>query len=549
MDQEILMNQETVVSAYKETIKTYADNENTNKINRLLNNVSYAISEWNSLRHDIKGYPRIVSQNLEKVHDSLSAYRLKMTELRYKATQVDTEIWDLYNEILDEIPFLNKKTRGLPLRFRPRSNLKNLWNGWNVLIAKQEQLLDSLSKAPEALDFYNKMLVMKENHEQARSEQEENLQRIIDATRNAESGLKRYLEELNRIGDFLTRESKVLRLDDAERSIINNLNHFQQIEKIDHRNTDEILRDIYKLNKFMQEAPSKARWIREIEEKYDRLLAVHKALESYGKGILPEQEIARTTVMLYEKVAEFWSRSDDEALDRILSSLEGFISFYEGIGQKELDLAERRRPGFVKTLVNSTMGIKAELSQLVELTRTLVTAIDARDKMMKDHSTKVASLAVQMGSNLNLEPTELNYLEIAALLHDVGKLSIPEHILTKSDPLTLDEWKIIRKHPSYGANILRPVEALDKIIPWVYHHQERWDGTGYPDGLSGDEIPLVASIIGLAEAYSAMKIDLPTRKAKSDTEALAIIKQEAERQFDPQVVEAFEQTINSNVIQ
>lgn len=543
------MNQETVVSAYLETRKAFTPNESTSKLYGYFYNVSFAISEWNSLRQDITAYPRTVKQNIEGILDSLSAYRLKITELRYKATQVDTEIWDLYNEIIEEYPNLNKKTHGIPLSFRSRSNLKKLWNAWNVLIAKQEQLLDSLSKAPEALDFYNKMLVMREYHEQEQFEQEENLQRITDAKRSAEIGLKKYLDELNRIGDYLTGESKVLRLDEAESNIIYNLNRIQQIEKIDQHKTDEILKDIFKLNKFMQEAPAKAHWIREIEEKYNRLIAVHNALESYGKGIVPEEEIARTSVMLYEKVAEYWSKNDIEALDRILSSLEGFISFYDGIGQKELDLAERKRPGFVKSLVKAKIGGRTEISQLVDLARTLVTAIDARDTAMKDHSNTVANLSLQMGKRLDMEPSELGHLEIAALLHDVGKLSIPEYILTKSDPLTLDEWKIIRKHPYFGANILRPVEALDKIIPWVYHHQEHWDGTGYPDNLSGDDIPLSASIIGVAEAYSAMKVDLPTRKAKSDIDALSIIKQETSKQFNPQVVEAFEDVINNRLLQ
>jgi putative nucleotidyltransferase with HDIG domain len=545
MDQEKLMNQETTVSAYQETRKAIEGQGDDGMIRGYYKAARNAMQEWNSLRQDIKGYPGSVKQNLEKIQDSLSAYRIKITELRYKATQVDTEIWDLYNEIIDETPILVKKTRSLPLFLRPRSHLKNLWNRWNVLIARQEHLLDSLSKAPEALDFYNKMQIMKEYREQERLEEEENLQRITDAKRSAEISLKKYIEELNKIGDQVTRESRVLRLDDAESSIVNNLSHYQQIEKIDDYKTEEVLKDIYNLNKFMQEAPSKARWIIEIEEKYNRLLAVHNALGSYGKGIIPEEEIARTTIMLFEKVPEYWSKNDNEALDRVLSSMESFISFYEGIGQKELDIAERKRPGFVRTLASANLSERTEIYQLVDLARTLVTAIDARDKIMKDHSVNVANLALNMGKRLEMNQDELGYLEIAALLHDVGKLSIPEQILTKSDPLTLEEWKVIRKHPYYGANILRPVDALNKIIPWVYHHQERWDGTGYPDNLRGDDIPLAASIIGVAEAYTAMKVELPTRRAKSDTEALTIIKQEADRQFNPAVVEAFEDTINN----
>ena len=110
---------------------------------------------------------------------------------------------------------------------------------------------------------------------------------------------------------------------------------------------------------------------------------------------------------------------------------------------------------------------------------------------------------------------DIDYLLIAALLHDVGKISIPEHILTKTDPLNEDEWQTIQMHPFYGAQIIKPIESLSRIVPWIYHHQERWDGRGYPDHLTGRQIPIPASYISVAEAYSVMTIDLPNRPAKS----------------------------------
>jgi len=126
---------------------------------------------------------------------------------------------------------------------------------------------------------------------------------------------------------------------------------------------------------------------------------------------------------------------------------------------------------------------------------------------------------------------------IAALLHDVGKISIPEHILTKTDPLSEDEWQTIQMHPFYGAQIIKPVESLARIVPWIYHHQERWDGRGYPDHLTGRQIPLPASYISVAEAFSVMTTDLPNRPALSNEDALAELRSEAETQFSPEAVE------------
>jgi HD-GYP domain-containing protein (c-di-GMP phosphodiesterase class II) len=193
--------------------------------------------------------------------------------------------------------------------------------------------------------------------------------------------------------------------------------------------------------------------IREIEDKYIDLISTHNTLVRIGKGIIPEEEISRTTVMLYEKLPEYWVRGNYVELERLLESLENFILFYDGIGQKELEMAERKRPGFIRNYTVVAQSVNGRLTPLIDFAHTLVDAIDSRDRKMPNHSTRVTELTIQMAKLMNWNDDELEYLELAALLHD-GKLSIPEHILSKTDPLSIDEWKIIQQHPSYGASVL-----------------------------------------------------------------------------------------------
>ncbi|MBI4674993.1 MAG: GAF domain-containing protein [Chloroflexi bacterium] len=171
--------------------------------------------------------------------------------------------------------------------------------------------------------------------------------------------------------------------------------------------------------------------------------------------------------------------------------------------------------------------------------RSLAAAIDARDPYTRGHSNDVARLAVQLARALGWNAADLEMLEFAALLHDVGKIAVPDAILRKVEPLTPDEWNVIRLHPFYSAQILKPVKPLQRIIPWVYHHQEWWDGSGYPDGLKGEVIPLAARIIAVVDAFNAITTDRPYRQAKSREEARSELRRYAGTHFDPQVVELF----------
>ncbi len=173
---------------------------------------------------------------------------------------------------------------------------------------------------------------------------------------------------------------------------------------------------------------------------------------------------------------------------------------------------------------------------LVALTR----ALDLRDRETEGHSERVANLAVEIGKVLGLSERQLQNLWRGGLLHDIGKIGVPDLILQKPGALTPEEWTIMKQHPVWGARILEKVDFLADAIPVVRHHHEAWDGSGYPDGLRGEEIPLLARIFMVADAYDAITNDRPYRSKRSSEEALEIIRGEKGRQFDPKVVEAFE---------
>jgi putative nucleotidyltransferase with HDIG domain len=169
----------------------------------------------------------------------------------------------------------------------------------------------------------------------------------------------------------------------------------------------------------------------------------------------------------------------------------------------------------------------------------LATAIDARDPYTRGHSEDVTRIVVYLARELGWQGADLEMLQFAALLHDVGKIAVPDDILRKPVDLVPDEWNIIYLHPYHSAQILRPVQPLHKIIPWIYHHHERWDGAGYPDRLKGEAIPEGARIIAVVDAFNAITTNRPYHKALSEKAALDEIAVNSGKQFDPTVVKAF----------
>jgi excisionase family DNA binding protein len=169
----------------------------------------------------------------------------------------------------------------------------------------------------------------------------------------------------------------------------------------------------------------------------------------------------------------------------------------------------------------------------------LLNALDARDGIASGHSRRVANCACAIGGAMELPPTSLRMLELAALLHDVGKIMISEQILGKPGKLTDQETYIIQQHPEMGERIVGEVELLRETMPYVRHHHERFDGLGYPDSLSGEGIPVEARIIFIAEAFDALHSDTSYHQGRDLKESLAEMERGAGTQFDPHILGIF----------
>jgi putative nucleotidyltransferase with HDIG domain len=199
------------------------------------------------------------------------------------------------------------------------------------------------------------------------------------------------------------------------------------------------------------------------------------------------------------------------------------------------------------TLRSSLARVEAELRHLFEMKRmyhatveAFATAVDAKDHVTAGHTRRVQAYCATLARAFGIddEPT-LRALEAAGLLHDVGKIGIPEHILNKPGKLTTEEYEVMKGHVAIGAEILSGIEFPFPVVPIVKCHHENWDGTGYPAGLRGEEIPLAARILTVVDCFDAVTSERPYRRALSTVEAFAILRARRGTMYDPRVVDAF----------
>jgi HD-GYP domain-containing protein (c-di-GMP phosphodiesterase class II) len=173
--------------------------------------------------------------------------------------------------------------------------------------------------------------------------------------------------------------------------------------------------------------------------------------------------------------------------------------------------------------------------------RALSNAVEARDAYTGKHAERVAAYGIELAAAAGLDVADSPQIEFGFLLHDVGKVGVPDAILFKSSSLTEEEYALVRRHPVIGSEILRDVDFLGEGKLVVRHHHERWDGTGYPDGLAGDSIPLAARVFAVADALDALTTDRPYRPASTFSHARGVVREGSGSQFDPAVVAAYEQ--------
>jgi HD-GYP domain-containing protein (c-di-GMP phosphodiesterase class II) len=178
--------------------------------------------------------------------------------------------------------------------------------------------------------------------------------------------------------------------------------------------------------------------------------------------------------------------------------------------------------------------------------KSLATVIEAKDQTTRGHLERTQVFGVALARRVEPELAESPTLGYGFFLHDIGKVGIPEHILCKAGPLTVDEWTVMRNHPIIGAQIVAPIAFLADTVELIRHHHERFDGTGYPDGLAAAAIPLGARVFAVADSFDAMTSDRPYRGSIGVDRALAELKDGSGSQFDPEIVRVFVDMIESD---
>ncbi len=201
----------------------------------------------------------------------------------------------------------------------------------------------------------------------------------------------------------------------------------------------------------------------------------------------------------------------------------------------------------IKVLKEKLSGMEKDAKRtFLESIYAFAKTIEAKDYYTSEHCDVMVSFVSRIGKRLNLSEKDMENLKHAAMLHDLGKIGIPDSILYKPGRLTDEEYVVIKKHSQIGAEIIRPIHFLKDIIPIILYHHERFDGLGYPAGLKGEDIPFSARIVAVADVYHALISDRPYRKAYPEEDALEIIRQGAGTQFDPEIVKVFMEIMKSD---
>ena len=238
------------------------------------------------------------------------------------------------------------------------------------------------------------------------------------------------------------------------------------------------------------------------------------------------------------------------ALDDKASRLEGIEAGADDFISKPIDRMEIRARVNTIIRLNRYRKLMKQQADLLQAHHELqdayeatlkgwVRALDFRDNETGDHSRRVTLLTVELARLMGINEDELVHVRRSALLHDIGKIAVPDSILHKTGPLTEAEWDIMRKHPQIAIEMLEPIEYLRPALAIPFNHHERWDGTGYPRGIKGEEIPLAARIFAVVDVWDALSSDRPYRKAWPYEKIVEHMRQQSGTHFDPKVVELF----------
>ncbi|RME20644.1 MAG: HD domain-containing protein, partial [Deltaproteobacteria bacterium] len=335
----------------------------------------------------------------------------------------------------------------------------------------------------------------------------------------------------------------------------------QKIRQIDSMNL-ELQRHTERIeatNRSLEQRVKELSLLQQASQVITSSLELQKTLEavaSMSKEILRSSHCAIR--LIDDEFKRIWS-VEEQALEQLqapgpagtnsvsvpLKVADRVLGYFEVYSESEDVLGDDQRR--VLQVLASQAAIAIENARLFETTqqtyyetiRSLAQALEARDAYTRGHSERVTRYAIATARCMGLSERSLRIIRYAGLLHDIGKIGIADSILNKRLELTEQEWTTIRNHPLFGDAILEPLKFLHDAQHIVLHHHERWDGSGYPNGLKGTEIPLEARIVAVADAFDAMTSHRPYRAAMAREKAIEELRASAGKQFDPEVVEAF----------
>jgi HD-GYP domain-containing protein (c-di-GMP phosphodiesterase class II) len=509
------------------------------------------IRNWFEIQKAIRVYAQKSYVRDWKVTASINNFRLSLWQVQHKDFSQEQQLWNQYDNYFRTFTTLSETTANSRLYLKPYPDLVELRDAWDELLRQQKYIISLFTGASEAVitfDIDRQLKLIEE--ERKRREFEDNVR-----LSTARKSLGKTLAWVNSIErkEVITRGAKVLSLEAAQKAWALRLKEISDLESQEDRDIDHIIALMSHLDQRIQTAPMKAMRVNELERDFYNVIDIQEELSTYQRTVIPKPENTSKLTLMEEKIPRFWANGDWAELDKALDEISEFIKKYDVMVRSELIVKAKRDSGSLEgrrrtSILLPRLSTGNSIRQFMPMIRTLVNAIDARDTYMAGHSDLVAKYSLAIARKLGWEQENLEEIEIAALLHDVGKVSIPEHILTKTERLTNQEWETIRLHPYYGAKIIKPIEPLNSIIPWVYHHQERWDGRGYPDKLSGKRIPIAARIISAAEAFTAILAGNFNRAPMTPQHAIQSILADSESAFDPEIAEALADVVQETVV-
>jgi diguanylate cyclase (GGDEF)-like protein len=262
--------------------------------------------------------------------------------------------------------------------------------------------------------------------------------------------------------------------------------------------------------------------------------AAYKALDAIQQRLTTLEVGPAGQVTISAGIASYPVHATD--LDELQRAADGALYWSKRHGKNQSCLYS---PSVVRIYSRAQLERETERQARLRAAKNLVRFVDAKDSSTANHSQIVSTLAAEIGAELGLDDEVVEQLRLAGLLHDLGKIGLPDAILHAPRRLTDEEFAVVKRHPEFGFSLLEGM-ALEPIDQWVAHHHEHWDGSGYPDGLAGEEIPIGSRIILVADAFEAMTADRPYRAAQTEVAALEELRSRSGQQFDPRVVEALE---------